>query len=1058
MSDEKRILILEPDPTDAEVIVMQLRKSGVPLTSRRVGTKDMFDTILAEFRPDIVVADSAVPRCDVLALVRQHRIESPDVQWLIVSGAGSEEVAAESLKAGAGDYVSKKNIGRLGPAIKAMLENPPPAPAAPDADPGPPTLTEPVTPPEPVSYAEEAPPGPPSAADDLFRRSVESSSDLIAVLDLEGKRIYNNPAYADLLDEPDTLEGTSSFVDIHPDDREEVRNVFRETVATGIGKRLEYRLVDREGNIRYIESQGSVVRDEQGNPDKVVIISRDISTRRMAGEFMRQVQEEIARNRGDEFFPGVVRALAQALSVKYALVSECTDRRRDRVRALAYWAAGGPAPVFEYDIAGTTCERVIREAKTIYFATDVQNLFPGEAALQAMDACSYLGTPLIDSSGGVIGHLFIIDDNPLPNPDVARSVLTVTAASASAELEHRQALRVIAESEAHFHVLLEEMNGGVILTDMEDVITYVNREMSAQTGYDDGEMLGRLSSTLLIPEGDRRLLYERNERRRQGVAERYDAMLKRKDGSLFAAKINATPHRNIRGEVTGTLALVIPGTPDPRQSAGTSADPGLLEQVQDAVFVCDTEDRILFWNNAASDLYGWTADEVRGKLSAEVLHTEQIHRLGGAAHTTLVEGYWAGELRQQRKDGVVVLVDSGWTLIRDPEGRAKSVLVICTDITGKRELEVYELRARHLEGIASLASALAADLDGMLTPLMLAVPSIAAVASDDSSRQAVAIVSANARRGMDTANQVLALAENAGSGKGLLDTAEILADTARAVGGGLPASIALETAFEHSLWAIPGKASQITQILQNIATNAREAMPDGGVLRIAAENLLVETQSVAALPQALPGKYVVVTVSDTGRGIPPEIIGKVFEPFFTTKPSGRTTGLGLSTAAAIARNHRGFINIYSVPAQGTNVKVYLPAGEPAEEGVDPDLHLGSGRRVVIAQPQASIRDILKKILIAHGYDAVTVMDGGEAIALCRRPGAGIAAAVIDMDMPYMDGPAILRVLHRTNPTLKILVTGAKPGEVPEGASMCLPKPFSTQNLLVALHDVMNVPS
>ena len=113
---------------------------------------------------------------------------------------------------------------------------------------------------------------------------------------------------------------------------------------------------------------------------------------------------------------------------------------------------------------------------------------------------------------------------------------------------------------------------------------------------------------------------------------------------------------------------------------------------------------------------------------------------------------------------------------------------------------------------------------------------------------------------------------------------------------------------------------------------------------------------------------------------------------------------------------------------------------------------------MIAQPQASIRDILKKILIAHGYDAVTVMDGGEAIALCRRPGAGIAAAVIDMDMPYMDGPAILRVLHRTNPTLKILVTGAKPGEVPEGASMCLPKPFSTQNLLVALHDVMNVPS
>jgi PAS domain S-box-containing protein len=206
---------------------------------------------------------------------------------------------------------------------------------------------------------------------------------------------------------------------------------------------------------------------------------------------------------------------------------------------------------------------VIREAKTIYFATDVQHLFPDEAALAAMDACSYMGTPLIDSGGGVIGHLFIMHDSPLTNPDVARSVLTVTAARAASELEHRLALRVIAGSEAHFHALLEEMTAGVIVTDMEDVITFVNHPMSELSGYADGEMLGRLASTLLIPEEDRRLLYQRNERRRQGVTERYDATLKRKDGTLFGAQIDAAPHRNVRGEVVGTLALVTPGDPAP---------------------------------------------------------------------------------------------------------------------------------------------------------------------------------------------------------------------------------------------------------------------------------------------------------------------------------------------------------------------------------------------------------------------------------------------------------------------------------------------------------------
>jgi two-component system cell cycle sensor histidine kinase/response regulator CckA len=369
---------------------------------------------------------------------------------------------------------------------------------------------------------------------------------------------------------------------------------------------------------------------------------------------------------------------------------------------------------------------------------------------------------------------------------------------------------------------------------------------------------------------------------------------------------------------------------------------------------------------------------------------------------------------------------------------------------------VYELRARHMEGISSLASALAADLDAMLTPVMLAVPAVASKADDDSSRQAVAIVATNARRGMETANQILALAENAGAGKGLLDPAEILAGAARLVKSGLPGSIPLETAFEPGLWAIPGTESQISQIIQSVCTNAREAMPDGGVLRIAAENLLIEAQSVATIPHALPGRYVVFTVSDTGRGISPDIIGKVFEPFFTTKPPGRTTGLGLSTAAAIARNHRGFINIFSVPAQGTNVKIYLPAGEGTTDGMGPDLHLGGGRRVLVAQPQASLRDILKKILVAHGYNALTVTDGAEAIALCRRSEAGIDAAIIDMDMPFMNGPSILRVLQSTNPSLKIIVTGGTQNEPLDGAAIVLPRPFTTQNLLSSLYNVINI--
>ena len=395
MPKETRILILEPVPVDAEVIELQIRKAGVPFTSRRVANKEMFDLVAAEFVPDLIVAEQATPRCDVLEMVRAGRRERPEVRWIILSAAGTEDMAVESMKAGASDYIPKKGIARLAAAIREIAERTV-EPDGNEADEG---KEE-----ERDGTGNAGPePGMPAPANDLFRQVVESSDDLIAVIDLNGKRLYNNPSYVRLLDEPDTLEGTSSFVDVHPEDRESVKRVFQETVATGKGRRMEYRLIDREGNIRYIESQGSVVAGAAGGVEKVVVFSRDITSRRLGGEMVRVVQEDLSRLHGEEFFPGLVRSLALTLGVRYVLVSECADRRRERVRALAYWASGGPAPVFEYDVRNTTCEQVVLHGDTMSFPANVQNLFPLETALAAMEAFAYLGTPLLDEAGLPLG-------------------------------------------------------------------------------------------------------------------------------------------------------------------------------------------------------------------------------------------------------------------------------------------------------------------------------------------------------------------------------------------------------------------------------------------------------------------------------------------------------------------------------------------------------------------------------------------------------------------------------------------------------------------------------
>jgi PAS domain S-box-containing protein len=1032
MPKESRILILEPVPVDAEVIELQLRKAGVPFTSKRVGTKEMFDRALTEFKPTLIVAEHATPRCNVLGMVRVSREEHPELRWIILSNAGTEELAVESMKAGASDYVAKKGIARLGPAVKAILEQDAPAPVdRPEAQPT-------------MRIPEEL-----EAADSgaLFRRIVESSSDLIAVVDLAGRRMFNSPSYGELLDEPDTLEGTSSFLDVHPDDRDKVKRVFQETVATGKGQRLEYRLIDRDGNIRYIESQGSVIANEDGDPESVVIFSRDITSRRLGGEIIRVLQEELARLRGDDFFPGLVRSLGLTLGVRYVLVSECTDRRRERVRALAYWANGGLAPVFEYDVRNTTCEQVVLQGRTMSFPADVQKLFSQEAALAAMDAYAYLGTPLLDSSATPIGHLFIIHDKPIPHLELARSVLMLTAARAAAELDHRMVVRRLVEAETRYHAFLQQMAEGLIVTDMDDVITFVNGRMSELTGYMQEEMIGKLASTLLIPAEGRRSLYARNDRRRQGMSEIYEIPLKKRDGMQFMARVNASPHKNSAGEVIGAIAMIsaaeIPA--DEPESAG---EHGLLEKAQDAVFVCDPDDRILFWNSAAVHLYGWTADESRGKTSSELLHSESLYRPGGAAHTALLEGYWSGELRQTRKDGTEILVDSRWTLVRDTEGRPKSLLVIGTDITGKKELEVYELRAGRLAGIAGLALAFTNDLEGILTPMGLAVPTLADHAVDEQTRQAVSLVASNARRGAGIANQLRSFADIAGGTEGLLDPLVLVNETVKGLSSWFPESITVESLVPRSLWAVNGALPQMQQVLFNVCTNAREAMPDGGVVRIAAENIVLDIQEHPSGIPVAPGKYVLFTVGDTGTGIPPEIIGQVFEPFFTTKPPGRTTGLGLSTAAAIVKNHRGFMNIFSEPGKGTIVKIYLPADERADSDQEGIIPLGRGEKILLALTSASVRDITKKILESHGYEVLTAVDGAEAVAMYRRQFGEIMAVVIDLDIPFMDGSSAIRVLQGTNPRVRVIAVGEPEDEVDN--ALLLPRPFSTQALLRAI--------
>ncbi len=418
MSTEAKIIILEHIPTDAELFELQLRKGSISCTTKRISTKEQFLRLVQEFAPDLVIADISMPRLDPLAAMEVAQETTPGVPWILVSPTAGEEIITECFRRGAADFVSKKMYQRLVPAVRRALgkkEQP-----KPDASLVPPTAEVPVP---------------------LLSSVFENISDLIAIVDLEGRRLYNSPSYRLLLEDPEELLGTDSFMDIHPEDREKVRRAFHEVVSSGNGKHLDYRLMGIDGKVCFIESQSNLLKDEAGRPAGVVIVSRDISQRKRAEESLLALVTATATS-GEDFFPGLVHHLAGHLGVRFALVSECLDTTRDRVRVLAYWADGRPVPSFEYDVAGTTCEQVVKTGKLCYFPANVKDLFPREKALVAMKAFCYLGVPLLDEDQSPIGHLFVMDDKPLADPPHAINIMNVFAARAGEVLAKKSSNRV----------------------------------------------------------------------------------------------------------------------------------------------------------------------------------------------------------------------------------------------------------------------------------------------------------------------------------------------------------------------------------------------------------------------------------------------------------------------------------------------------------------------------------------------------------------------------------------------------------------------------------------
>jgi PAS domain S-box-containing protein len=493
----------------------------------------------------------------------------------------------------------------------------------------------------------------------------------------------------------------------------------------------------------------------------------------------------------------------------------------------------------------------------------------------------------------------------------------------------------------------------------------------------------------------------------------------------------------------------------------------LSRATTDAIWDWDLAANSLWWNEGFATLFGIREDEASDAASWSTrIHPEDHDRVVNSIHAVIDgEGeQWEDEYRFQRSDGSYATVMDRGHVIRNSEGKAVRMIGGMTDLTERKKLEQQFLRAQRMESIGTLAGGIAHDLNNILAPILMATELLPDHVRDEAGREMLASVRSSAQRGADLVKQVLGFARGIEGVRRTVNPLEIVREIHHVARDTFPRNIDIELTAQEGLRTVLADPTQLHQVVMNLCVNARDAMPEGGKLTIALENLDVDDIFADINLGAKAGPYVLIRIEDTGTGMPLEIQEKIFEPFFTTKELGKGTGLGLSTTFSIVRDHGGFIGLYSEPGRGARFKIHLPAvsaeADPGRDNGRADLPRGDGELVMVVDDEETIREVTGKALELFGYRVMHACNGAEAVSLYLQHRDTIAVVLTDMSMPVMDGAAMIGALRSINPKVNIIASSGL-SEISHTARNndrekihFVPKPYTAEVLLTTLRVVL----
>jgi PAS domain S-box-containing protein len=621
--------------------------------------------------------------------------------------------------------------------------------------------------------------------------------------------------------------------------------------------------------------------------------------------------------------------------------------------------------------------------------------------------------------------------------------------------------QAVIESEQKLQSILEHAPAAIYLFDLENKYIFVNSRCTELLSTTPDQVIGKSIYDVWDPEtADIFVVNNRQVVASQQVLQ-MEETINQPDGIHTYISLKF-PLYDINGKIYAVCGISTDITERKEAERKIAEQASLIDLASDAIIVTDLDQNILFWNQGAERLYDWKAEEVIGKSRYEFL-SKNTNIVNEVINTTLAKGSWRGELEQITKTGKEIIVASRWNLLDNGFNKPHSILIFSSDITEKKQLEKEFYQAQRLESLGTLASGIAHDLNNVFTPISCIVQllKLGGKNLDDKKEEFLDILENSVERGAGLVQQILVFARGSDGSKAVLQIGPLLKEIAKIAQQTIPKFIKVQRDIDNDLFLIRMDPTEFHQILMNLIINARDAMPNGGTITISAHNQFIDLIYAGMNLKSIignyhQGNYVVISVTDTGVGIPSDILDRMFEPFFTTKEVGKGTGLGLATVLGIVKNSGGFLQVLTEVGKGTQFKVYLPAvNEKIKKETSPkDLSKGNGELILIVDDEPFIREITKISLEDNNYQTMIANDGVEAIALYVKHSQEISIILMDIIMPSINGLNAICTLKTINPNVKIIANSGlsehRQSALEVGASAFLLKPYSIEDLLLTI--------